>query len=388
MSTNRINVLLYIDSLMIGGMHKQTMYLAKYLNKVKFNVIVLTQNTKSGDLRKEFNDSGCKILDLGRDSVPARKKSFNPFLSFSLLRVLKNEQIDIVYLNAAPNLIYFQIAKLFLFRRIVQIGSFRALTFWKGHLKPYYKPLDILFSKLLYNTSKFTIVNSLALSEHYRNIICVKEECPLVIINNGSDFNFQITKSVKEIRQQLNILSNQLFVIMVARLDPWKDFETLLKVAKIVGNQTSEIKFIIMGDGSLRTIIENSIKSLSLSNNVFLIGEKIDSINFINASDISILTTHGEGFSNSIMESMYLGKPVIATNVGGNRDIIGDSNEFGFLVNKQSPNEIVKKIFELFESTELRNKIGNSAKKRIIDMCDIKKYVEKYESLFISAIKN
>ena len=105
----KINILLYIDSLMIGGMHKQTLYLAKYLNKNIFNIIVLTQNTDQGGLREEFYSSGCKVLDLGRNSLPTNKKAFNPFVAFKLLSILKKEKIDIVYLNAAPNLIYFQI---------------------------------------------------------------------------------------------------------------------------------------------------------------------------------------------------------------------------------------------------------------------------------------
>ena len=120
------NILLYIDSLMVGGMHKQTLYLAKYLNKSIFNIIVLTQNTSNGGLREEFYNSGCKVLDLGRNSLPSNKKPFNPLISFRLLSVLKKEKIDIVYLNAAPNLIYFLIARLFLFKKISQIGSFRA----------------------------------------------------------------------------------------------------------------------------------------------------------------------------------------------------------------------------------------------------------------------
>lgn len=376
------NVLLYIDSLMVGGMHKQTLYLAKYLNKNNFTIIVLTQNTDQGGLREEFYSSGCKVLDLGRNSLPTNKKAFNPLLAFKLLSILKKEKIDIVYLNAAPNLIYFQIAKLFLFRKVSQIGSFRALTFWKGNLSRKYKLLDNLFAQLLYSTSKYTIVNSEALKENYNKVLRINNKHPLIVINNGCDFYFNISKIVDEIRHELNLLQNEYFVLMAARLDPWKDFTTLLECAKILKVKDNSIKFIIMGDGPLKNEIETNIISSKLEDTIFLIGEKVDSINYINACDISILSTNGEGFSNTILESMFVKKTVIATRVGGNIDMIGDSNDYGFLVQPKSADELAEKILFCKNNMPLTAQIGKNANEKIIEICSISKYVEAYESIF------
>ena len=169
----KINLILYIDSLMIGGMHRQTLYLAKYLDKNKFDIIVLTQNTNEGGLRNEFYNSGCKMIDLGRNSIPSKKKkSFNPFISYKLYKkIFKREKTDVIYLNAAPNLIYFKIANFFLNKKISLVGSFKTLTFWKGHLNKSYKWLDILFAQLLYSSSKYTIVNTSALNKHYSKFL-------------------------------------------------------------------------------------------------------------------------------------------------------------------------------------------------------------------------
>jgi glycosyltransferase involved in cell wall biosynthesis len=376
------NVLLYIDSLMVGGMHKQTLYLAKYINKNIFNIIVLTQNTNKGGLSDEFYKSGCKILDLGRNSIPTNKKPFNPLIAFKLLIILKKEKIDIVYLNAAPNLIYFQIANLFLINKISQIGSFRALTFWKGNINNKYKVLDNLFAQLLYSTSKFTIVNSEALKINYNKVLRINNKNPLIVINNGCDFNFNIFKTVSEIRNELNLQQKDYFVLMAARLDPWKDFTTLLESAKILKVKDNSIKIIIMGDGPLKNEIKINISSANLEDSVFLIGEKVDSINYINACDISILSTNGEGFSNTILESMFVKKTVIATRVGGNIDMIGDSNDYGFLVEPKSAEELAEKILFCKNNISLTAKIGINANKKIIEMCSLSKYVEAYENIF------
>lgn len=378
----KVNILLYIDSLMIGGMHKQTLYLAQYLNKEIFNIIVLTQNTNNGGLREAFYSSGCKVLDLGRNSLPANKKVCNPLIAIKLLKILKREKIDIVYLTAAPNLIYFQIAKLFLFRKISQIGSFRALTFWKGNLSPKYMFLDKVFAQLLYMTSDYTIVNSDGLKYNYNKILKINNRHPLIVINNGCDFNFDIFKNISEIRYELNLQINDYFVLMAARLDPWKDFSTLLEAAKILKEKDSSIKIIVMGDGPLKCEIENSIIVAELEDTIFVIGEKVDSINYINACEISILSTHGEGFSNTILESMFLKKTVIASRVGGNIDMIGDSNDYGFLVKPKSADELAEKILFCKSNIPITVQVGSNAHDRIVEMCSIAKYINEYESIF------
>ena len=368
---------------MIGGMHKQTLFLAKFINKNIYNVVVLTQNTNKGGLKEDFEKCGCKILDLGRNSLPIDKKLFNPLVAFKLLHILRIEKIEIVYLNAAPNLVYFQIAKLFLFRKIVQIGSFRALSFWKGNLGPKYRVLDNLFAQLLYSTSHYTIVNSDALKRHYSNLLRINNNYPLKVINNGCDFNFNISKSVNDIRQELNLHQSEYFVLMAARLDPWKDFTTLLEASKILKEKDPMIRIIIMGDGPLKNVIEKSIFSAELEDTILLIGEKIDSINYINACDISILSTHGEGFSNTILESMFVKKTVIATRVGGNIDMIGDSNNYGFLVKPKSANDLAEKILFCKNNMPLTAQIGSNAHDKIVEMCSITKYIEEYENIFM-----
>ncbi len=373
---------------MIGGMHRQTLFLAKYLDKKIFNVIVLTQNTDKGGLRNDFLKTNCKILDLGRDSIPTNKKPFNPFLSIKLYRILIKEKIDLVYLNAAPNLIYFKIANLFIFRKIIQIGSFRALTFWKGHLSPKLQFIDNFFARLLYYTSDYTIVNSMALSNHYSSILKVKSEKPLIIINNGSDFDINIKIQSLDIRNELNILSNEVFIVMVARLDPWKDFATIIRAISVLKIKHPTLKLYFIGEGSERAKIEQLIKINNLDKNVFLLGEKLNSIDYINACDISVLSTFGEGFSNTILESMYLKKPVVATKVGGNIDMIELSEEFGFLVSPDSPIEFATKIETLISNVDLRYKIGKAAHSKITQMCNMQMYIEKYQNIFLSTVES
>ncbi len=80
-------------------------------------------------------------------------------------------------------------------------------------------------------------------------------------------------------------------------------------------------------------------------------------------------------------------KPVIATNVGGNVDLIGKTNKFGYLVSNGSHTEVANKILFLKDNPKLRSEIGKSANKKITKLCDLKSYVRKYEEIFIKTLK-
>ena len=123
-----------------------------------------------------------------------------------------------------------------------------------------------------------------------------------------------------------------------------------------------------------------------MSDHVLLVGEKQNIYDFINASDISVLSTHGEGFSNALMESMALGKPVIATDVGGNASVIGVSGESGFLVPPNSPQSFAETIESLIDDYPRRLEIGRKSQERINNICSLSKYVFSYERLFLNAV--
>jgi len=379
----KIKVFLYIDSLMIGGMHRQVLYLAKHLNREIFEPIVCTQNTPRGGLRESYERVGCKLIDLERD-----EKKIDLSLVSRLLKVLKAEEPDVIFITAAPNLFYYRIAKLFYKKKILLVGSFRALTFWKGHLKKRYMPIDNILSRWLYSSSDHVVVNSIALKENYSKIINVEKSKPIEVIYNGSDFNFPVTREISEIRKELGVGINDVIVFMIARIDPWKDFFTFIKAVKIVVNRNKNVKFYIVGDGPLRSVIGQTIIEEGIIDNLKILGEKRDIFNYINAADISVLSTNGEGFSNSILESMSFSKPVIATAVGGNIELLGTENQFGLLVPPKSPQKFASAIISLVENKTQRETIGDAARKHILQLCDLKKCVSSYERIFASNFLN
>lgn len=368
----QIKVVFFIDSFRIGGMHKQVLYLAKHLDRSKFHITVCVQSDLGG-LASDFLNCGVNIVSL-KWSKRLQLSVFKHLIAF-----LKKERPDILFITAPQNLIYYQIARLFYRSRTIQIGSFRAMNFWMGHLGILYKPIDMLLSVWMIFTSRVIVVNSLAMENRYSNYLLFLSKRKFRVIYNGSDFNFPITKSPAILRQELKITSSDIIITMIARLDPWKDFDTLLEAAILVLNKHEHVKFLLIGDGELRSYIETKILHYGIQEKVIILGEKKDIYNYINVCDISVLSTNGEGFSNSILESMAFAKPVVATKVGGNIELL---EEYGLLVPKKSPGQMAKKLESLILSEELRLSIGLKCRNKIKQLCDLDNYTKSYERLF------
>jgi len=379
MPENKIKILFFIDSFRIGGMYRQVFYLVKYLNREKFEPVLCTSSTKGG-LSEEYEKIGCRLVNLGW------KNRIEPVIIERLVKVLDTENPDIIFITIAQNLLYYRIARLFCHNRALQVGSFRGLSFWKGHINKFYQPIDNFFSKWLYATSDCIVVNSIMVKKHYSRIVKVNPKKPIEVIYNGSDFNFPVSRSEFEIRQELNIKPDETVIIMVARLDPFKDFVTLLDAVKIVIKTDIKAKFLLLGDGDIRNLLEQTIIQMDLKENVLLIGEKKDVFNYVNIATLSVLSTNGEGFSNSILESMAVGKPMIATDVGGNVEVIGNNSKYGLLVPPKSPKMLAEAILKLMGNAEMRKEMGQAAKERIHQLCDIEKYISSYEELFLRSL--
>jgi glycosyltransferase involved in cell wall biosynthesis len=382
MLLKKYRVFFFIDSFRVGGMHKQILYLLKYLNKKEFEPIICISSSRGG-LSSEFIQSGCKMIDL------KWKRSMDVSLIPRLVKALYSENPDIVFITEAQNLIYFKVARIFWFKRkFAQIGSYRALTFWYNSKNSFYKNLDTIASRLLYASSDKVVVNSQAMKDHYSKIVKIKKDKEIAVIYNGFDSNYSITKSPEELRKDLMIEHNEIVIIIIARLDPWKDFQTLFEAAKLVIKQKQDLRFIILGDGILRESLKMSLSQFGIQENFIMLGERVDAYNYLNFADISILSTYGEGFSNSLMESMALGKPVIASDIGGNSETIGKDGVSGYLVPPRSPEMMAEVLLLLANNKYLRERIGKNGKVHILNLCSMDKFITSFESLFRDAVKS
>jgi glycosyltransferase involved in cell wall biosynthesis len=172
--------------------------------------------------------------------------------------------------------------------------------------------------------------------------------------------------------------------ISVANFVPYKDFFTVLEALRLLMNK-KKFYYIIIGDGPMRGRIEKTIKDFGLGSKVSIVGISENVRDYLFISDIMIHSSRGEGISNSILEGMYAGLPVIATNVGGIPETVyhGSSMLFPYKDDKALL-ECLLKADEVFASF---NKDSKEYKKHLAKF-SVNTMVKKLEEIISIVMQN
>ena len=160
------------------------------------------------------------------------------------------------------------------------------------------------------------------------------------------------------LRKELNLVDDCLIFLSVGELIKRKNHESFIKAISLVENP--KIVYVIAGEGEMHSKLLRTIDRLGLSNRVFLLGFRRDVSQLCNSADVFVLPSMHEGLSVALMEAMSCGKPVIASDIRGNSDLVDEKG--GILVKtldidgyKKAINSIVPNIFSFGEYN--RNKI-------------------------------
>ena len=140
------------------------------------------------------------------------------------------------------------------------------------------------------------------------------------------------------------------WLISVGRLVPWKGFETLISITPDIIKDVDNFRLKIVGDGPEMKKLQLLVEKLELDNIVELLGQKTrkDMLAYVHAADLFILNSGYEGLSHVLIEALGLGRPVLASNVGGNPEVI-IPGETGDLFEYNNKEEIKNKVISFFK---------------------------------------
>ena len=157
-----------------------------------------------------------------------------------------------------------------------------------------------------------------------------------------------------------------------------------MKIREADRSLGKSIRLMIVGDGPQLEALQSKIEKAGLSDLVWLPGALDEIPNMIREMDIFVLPSRNEGISNTLLEAMACGKPVVATNVGGTPEILHDGHT-GFLVDANRVDEMVSKIRDYVRNPRLRVLHGNAARERVLSSFSldvmVEKYIEAYDRL-------
>ena len=242
----------------------------------------------------------------------------------------------------------------------------------------YGKRRNYLVLKTARMLSSKVVANSSQLAEATQRTFNLRSK-PHVIYN-GIDIE-QIERQATEEANHPWILDRQTpLVASVGRLVRQKGFETLINAVAIL-RETSGVRLVIVGDGDIRNELKEQIKRLNLEDAVCLAGEQANPHPFIKAADVYVSSSVFEGFSNSLLEAMSLGIPVVSTDhqFGANEMI--EDGKSGLLVPVGDAESMAGEIERVLKDGNLRQNLATGAKERAKNFT-IEKAVAEHKKLF------
>jgi glycosyltransferase involved in cell wall biosynthesis len=352
-----LHIAIICKTFLKGGAEKQALILTKLLIDKGIDVILINWNGEKIDQRnlKYISDNFFRYYPMSGSYLKKLKK---------FQKILKHDEISIVvsYLTLA-NFVS-GVSKIFN-RNIITIGGIR------NERLPYYK---FLFEKLIHNyLNDATVFNNYSAKTKFEK----------------RGFNpkkiYVIQNAIESKNSHLNSKSSngEIIIITVGRFVKQKDYKTALKSFSnlVERNRDREFKYYIVGYGPLEKDIRSMAEQLKIEDKIKVFINPPDVSGILKSSNIFLSTSLFEGVSNSIMEALVAGLPVVATDVGDNNYLIKNGHN-GYLVLCKDVETIVDKLEYLSGSEDIRNEFGKNSIKVVETEFSKMRLLDSYLSLF------
>lgn len=352
----KINILLLTGSFRAGGTEKHYYQLLYHLNREKFNIYLGTvyeEDLNFGPLPEDI-----KTIKLPEDYLKAAK-TLNEYILLN--------KITHIYSVAFETSVIVLIIKVLFLNRVRFIEGKRGFFDFPFKRKLFCWIINLISYRILANSGKAAHNISLLFKKKTR------------IIYNGIDDAFISNKSEKELLDELNLTENKKLLIgSVGRLHIDKGYDILLKSFADVYKKNKDIYLLLIGDGPEKTELEQLSKKLGINEVVCFAGNKKDGGDYIRIMDIFVLPSRTESLPNSLLEAMFIGKPSIASNVGGVAEII-KNNVNGLLYDTIDTDNLNQWLEDLILDETKRKKLGDQAALSVREDFDFAKKIIEFE---------
>jgi glycosyltransferase involved in cell wall biosynthesis len=199
---------------------------------------------------------------------------------------------------------------------------------------------------------------------------------------NGIDTkSFDLDVDVEEIKRELGIRENVTVLGIVARLSWEKEHKTLFDaVAQLKSNGTN-VALVVIGDGPLKEDLHDYVSDAEISDAVFFLGERYDVPQLLQVLDVFVLSSRIEGMSLTLLEAMAAGLPIVATDVGGNSEVVA-AGETGILIEPGNPAALAKAVEKFVSDSELARTMGERGRTRVNEIFSLEAMVKRYETVY------
>ena len=199
---------------------------------------------------------------------------------------------------------------------------------------------------------------------------------------NGIDTkSFDLDLDAEEIKRELGIPENVTVLGIVARLSWEKEHKTLFDaVAQLKSNGTN-VALVVIGDGPLKEELHGYVSDVGIADAVFFLGERYDVPRLLQVFDVFVLSSRMEGMSLTLLEAMAAGLPIVATDVGGNSEVVA-AGETGILIEPGNPAALAEAAEKFVADRELARTMGERGRTRVNEIFSLEAMVKRYETVY------
>jgi glycosyltransferase involved in cell wall biosynthesis len=361
----------------IGGGEVSLLILLKNLNRQMFKPLLTCY--AEGPLVQHAKKLNIKTIIFKRDSFFS-----NFILILKIFRYIKENNVHLVHVNCLDTR--------------AGIAAWLARVPFIGHLRVIfpYTWRDRFFVRL---SHKVIAVSNAVIDTFCRERPSYREKFD--IIPNP----VEIPRSLAPVplRKEYGIPNDTKLVGVIGRIDPWKGYEYFIRSAAIITGQRSDVFFFIIGGVVLGNrdeekyldILKSQVDELGLKDHFFFTGFRDDVPGVIKAFNVLVvpsvvLKKDGgeitEGFGRAAVEAMAVEVPVVASNIGGLKEIVEDKVS-GILVNPGNPRAIAEAVLSILTDESKARRLGEAGKKRAKELFDVHNAIERVTELYFEVLK-
>lgn len=374
---NKINILYFIPTFDPGGTERIVLDLCNLVSPDKFKVNVCA--FYSGEFEKKMKEGQRVFTLVNGNSYP--KSLVQKGLNFlkrvrRLNHILEEESIDIIHTHHLGPFLH------------ALVASRRGKGIKWLHTEHQKMDVQVKYSKRMLNTCKYflkfpdilTGVSEVT-SSYFYNDAKVSKDKVFTVLNGVNVNSFSKLGKRISVRKELNVSDEELLIGIVGGLRKEKNHQNLIKAFSIVFTSLAKVRLVIVGDGECREELERLVCDLNIGHYVNFLGYRLDIPELMSAFDVYCLPSFYEGMPLSVIEAWAAGKPVVATDVIGIKELV-KNEENGILTPSNNPERLAEGLIRVLTDDKLREKIARNGRKFALENCTVERMIEKYEDIY------
>lgn len=353
----RKRLLIVTDEMELGGTQRQILEIARNLDPTNYEVHLLY-----------FRNASAWVDDLREAGIAveciAKRHRLDPLFLWRLCRYLQRNDFDLIHAFSFSGELWSWFAN-------AMAGDARLISSIRG-VYLWYSPAHWWLKRWVTRRSAAVVANSHAGAEY--------AALQMGIRRSGIDVIYNATRPAPAGAEvQASAGSEQ--IVFVGRLDPVKNLACLLRAMRLCRESHPRLELDIVGDGEERERLEQLTVKLMLSERVHFHGQQNDPGRFIRKARCLILPSRCEGLSNAIMEAMSAGRPVIASNVGGNAELVAYGVN-GLLFPSDDESSLAQAIERLLDDPAYCDELGAAAQRSMQSFQDMRRMTGQLATVY------